>query len=588
MAPKRRSPKAKAKARSVSLGISNERRGQRQAALRLLNGIAEDASLGTEPLDPRNPDTDHLEKNLRLLNRRCTVNPLHDRFDAAVRQFVNNSGKLPDGMTLAPQLPSGAAAGAILTDGLGQPIHGDADAAPQVPRHKILKTGFRSKSKAFMLTHNSRSFTRATWDTYRCWARSLCDFFGAKAWSACLELSEHASGAAVAQTQVFHAHSYFFWEDGVGIRLQDLSPLKFDDVRPRVDRCIQVANGRCPRTAALHGLWYVWIKKSGTVDSDTNFRAWFDYQPLKPWLTGLYDSGKLTHERFLTLSCEFRSGHAKRKRDAIEVSRDELEEAIDEHVRKELEALEVEDPLQDFQDFEVLNEYVDSFRVAKRRRPVLVIIGETNAGKSLVAAKVLQRVGEVLGLTSYVEVTVEDDDALDFSKLDVRRDAGALLDGVADAKTIKRHREILQGRPKKCRGGRSATMVYSYPFTLCRRAAVVTMDLSARNLELFVTDHWLSNPKNCLVLRLTAPAWVGAAQRPPVSARTRMSSWSCQELQDYLHAHDMAGLADQLYAQSVNGADFLDLTEVEFVEELRISPFAAKKLIIARNHFVNA
>ena len=55
-----------------------------------------------------------------------------------------------------------------------------------------------------------------------------------------------------------------------------------------------------------------------------------------------------------------------------------------------------------------------------------------------------------------------------------------------------------------------------------------------------------------------------------------------------MHAHDMAGLADQLYAQSVNGADFLDLTEVEFVEELRISPFAAKKLIIARNHFVNA
>ena len=129
-------------------------------ALRLLNGIAEDASLGAEPLDPRNLDTDHLEKNLRLLNRRCTVNPLHDRFDAAVRQFVNSNGKLRDGMTLAPQLPSGAAAGAILTDGLGQPIHGDADAAPQVPRHKILKTGFRLKSKAFMLFRGSKRVRR--------------------------------------------------------------------------------------------------------------------------------------------------------------------------------------------------------------------------------------------------------------------------------------------------------------------------------------------------------------------------------------------------------------------------------------------
>ena len=97
-----------------------------------------------------------------------------------------------------------------------------------------------------------------------------------------------------------------------------------------------------------------------------------------------------------------------------------------------------------------------------------------------------------------------------------------------------------------------------------------------------------SNPKNCLVLRLTAPAWVGAAPRPPASARTRMSSWSCQELQDYLHAHDMAGLADQLYGQSVNGRDFLDLTESQFVKELHMSPFAAKKLVIARNDFVNA
>ena len=75
-------------------------------------------------------------------------------------------------------------------------------------------------------------------------------------------------------------------------------------------------------------------------------------------------------------------------------------------------------------------------------------------------------------------------------------------------KKKKRGRKVgwRKGRAKKCRGGKSATMMYAYAFTLCRRAVVVTLDLSARNLHMFTTDHWLSNPLNVLVLRLTAPA----------------------------------------------------------------------------------
>ena len=130
-------------------------------------------------------------------------------------------------------------------------------------------------------------------------------------------------------------------------------------------------------------------------------------------------------------------------------------------------------------------------------------------------------------------------------------------------------------------------MVFSYPFTLCRRAVVVTMDLAARNLELFTTDHWLSNPQNCRVLRLTAPVWgnqAGPAQ--DVTPAEQMASWTCQELRDYLTAHDMAGLATHLHKQSVNGSDFLSLTQVQLVEELHCSPFAARKLVAARTTFL--
>ena len=57
---------------------------------------------------------------------------------------------------------------------------------------------------------------------------------------------------------------------------------------------------------------------------------------------------------------------------------------------------------------------------------------------------------------------MENDEHLDFSGFDHRKHAGVLLDGVGDALALWVHRETLQGRPKACYGGRSATMVYAH------------------------------------------------------------------------------------------------------------------------------
>ena len=83
-----------------------------------------------------------------------------------------------------------------------------------------------------------------------------------------------------------------------------------------------------------------------------------------------------------------------------------------------------------------------------------------------------------------------------------------LFDGVGDAMMLHRHREALQGRAKENRGGRSATMMYAYPFTLCRRAVVATMDLSATNLSFFESHHWLSDRRNVILLKLEQRAWI--------------------------------------------------------------------------------
>ena len=55
-------------------------------------------------------------------------------------------------------------------------------------------------------------------------------------------------------------------------------------------------------------------------------------------------------------------------------------------------------------------------------------------------------------------------------------------------------------------------MMYAYPFTLCRRAVAVTMDQAASNLEFFKEHHWLSDPRNVVLLNLTERALINVAQ----------------------------------------------------------------------------
>ena len=61
-----------------------------------------------------------------------------------------------------------------------------------VPSHKFLTVAFRLKSKAFMLTYNSKTLKDKDWPAFVEHIRSLARKFGARAWSACLEESLNA------------------------------------------------------------------------------------------------------------------------------------------------------------------------------------------------------------------------------------------------------------------------------------------------------------------------------------------------------------------------------------------------------------
>ena len=224
------------------------------------------------------------------------------------------------------------------------------------------------------------------------------------------------------------------------------------------------------------------------------------------------------------------------------------------------------------------------------RRPILAIIGGTNLGKSILAGDVLERIGKLLGLEAFAEVAVEGDTFLDLTDFDLRRHAGVLLDGIGDVGVLKANREVLQGRPKACKAARSPTMRYSTLYTLCRRAVVATFDLSAKGLHLFRTDHWLSDRKNVIQLHLTSPAWQGhdAAQAPqPLSKRDEMASWTVDGVIAFAKAQDLEGPAGALFANAVNGSDLLTMDLPTLVEDLRLTPWAARKVLHARDAYVD-
>ena len=180
-------------------------------------------------------------------------------------------------------------------------------------------------------------------------------------------------------------------------------------------------------------------------------------------------------------------------------------------------------------------------------------------------------------------MTVEGDDSLDLSEFSLADHAGVLLDGIGDVMMLKAHREALQGRAKKCRGGKSATMMYSYAFTLCRRAMVATFDLSAHNLHMLSTDHWLSDARNVVVLRLAEPSWVTECDTP-VQAPTPMAAWTVSQVVHWLESSDMAGPASILQMQGVSGEDLLGFaTAAHFSRDVGLSMFAASKVLRLRD-----
>ena len=131
-------------------------------------------------------------------------------------------------------------------------------------------------------------------------------------------------------------------------------------------------------------------------------------------------------------------------------------------------------------------------------------------------------------------------------------------------------------------------MIYSYPFTLAKRGVVATLDLTAANLHMLRTNHWLKHSRNVTLLQLTGPAFQAPGQPlQPLPAKERMAAWTVDELANFYSQQDAAAVAEMLQRHSVNGADLLEFENwQQLLDDLNTVPFVAKKAFHLRDMFL--
>jgi hypothetical protein len=274
-----------------------------------------------------------VERLVLTLQGRCVDDDMRRRLGTALQTWLTNGAQLVGELveTNSDKITENA-------------IESDR---PIVQMHEMLKKGYTLKSRAFMMTFNSSAFTRDTWDRFWTWIQLLSKRIGAAGRAACLEVSLHPSELRTGGQDVFHIHAYLYWSSADGYDRRNTDELVFEEVRPRVDKCI-VSNPKLWKLAVRHGMWYVTVMKLGTVIAASNCK---DQLPKPQWLTALWDEHKLSHAQFLEYSTQLRSGHGQRKRDVADVQGSERSQAVARRVTSAQNALDAAGARKAFREF---------------------------------------------------------------------------------------------------------------------------------------------------------------------------------------------------------------------------------------------
>ena len=510
MAPKRSAAKAAARASAAQARPAPpkvRRRADRRQAARDISLAA--SAAGLQPL-PRHASAAAVRKLVVEARARLAGRPEADVLEAAWKQWAPRSGDAAHGAAAAAGGEEETASG-----GAGEEEGGDGDEGQDGVLRLRPAGAFRVRSHAFMLTFNSRSLTQEVWPAFRAWVAERQKSLGARAWAAAIEQSCHAApsraaagsqaseGAAASadsgakEEDIVHLHAYLYWSNRKGYSARSTEGLRFQGIQPRVDVCSETRGPAQFKMAAMHGLWYVAVGKTGTLHTDSNFKPWRDYCPQGAWLRSLWNWHKLSHERYLQLSVEFRSGHAARKREAEEVIRDETESVEREEKTRARQAVYA--ALQQPQALTSIEEtHTAQFKKDAVRYKALVYDGPSGTGKSVRAA-------QLYGAEAAFIVDCQNASVPDLRGLSREKHSCLVLDEVPGVAFALANKRLLMSHIDGAKLGQSATQMYSYNVWWWKKPIILTSNKWRSSYEEASPEDkdWLD--KNILYQPLSAP-----------------------------------------------------------------------------------
>ena len=290
-----------------------------------------------------------------------------------------------------------------------------------------------------------------------------------------------------------HFHAYFFWPEGAGFSGTTGDAFVFMDVKPRVDTC----NENRPaffKMAAMHGIWYVHLRKKGTLESATNCFPFRDYLPQGEWLRGQWMWHKLEHDEYMEMSLKIRKGHGTRKRECVDVQNDEGELQLKlEKLKARQEVYAQMPPLTSFYEVELFHKA--QFNNRQVRYKALVYDGPSGTGKSVRGALLYDP-------KSVFIVDCQNAAVPDLRGLSRQKHSAVVLDEVPGVDFALKNKRLLMSHIDGCKLGQSATQMFAYNVWWWRKPVIMT------------SNHWLSSfeeadpedqdwlRKNVLVVRL--------------------------------------------------------------------------------------
>ena len=365
------------------------------------------------------------------------------------------------------------------------------------------RKGFRLKSKAFLLTFNSASFTNdeRLWREFLEWIQSRVRLHKATQWSAAMEKSMHSPDSARV-----HLHVYFSWM-GAGAKGVDQGSTDdwvFKATRPRVDCNGEKRGPAFWLKATQRGHFYCSVHKEGAVHTATNYPPWQGaWVPDASWVVSLYRQHKLGHDAYLRLSARLRDGHDRRKASVEAIRSSEASFNFEEErawARQQLLAKAM--------PFKPLVAQVEAWRMGyeelEERYRMLVLHGPSRTGKSRLARS-------LFGLDRTLVVDVQHAQHPDLHGFRRHEHLAILLDEVQDPAFIVNNKKLLQAHVDGAILGQSATQMFTYEVFLWRVPIILTTNnwhlsgMSAADLD------WIG--ANCVVVHIAEPVY--ACSRDP-------------------------------------------------------------------------